>query len=294
MRTGTAALAVVVAVTAGCSPAVPGARSADERALDRAEEELRRRVADEDGWVVLELANLHEGGGTTTWWLHPCNPDSDDTRDVTRTAYHGSDVATLPGHHTVETDQLDCAAPSPDLHVGDRHLRLDTDAVRLGRSQFALTGRREQVEVTDVAHDTRTTVERLAQPSYGPCDGRTAWSATLPADNQLTVHEEGCVGRLAALPDDALELLDLPADGHPQQMSSAELDDDRHHRFLTALHDAGFDTDTSDLLDHDDPQLSSLWYGPCGPSPNDRHDDETHTFVDVHAGHVVVTERPCG
>jgi hypothetical protein len=289
-----AAVVVGVLLASGCSPAAQEVLSPEKRTHDRTVADLGRRAGAEDGWVVLELANLHEGGGATIWWLHPCDPDTHDTRQVTLTAYHGSDVATLPGHHQVDTTELACDPPSRDIDVAGRHLRLDVDAVMLGGHQVGLVDDHDQIAIADVDHDTTHTLEKLAQPTYGPCDDRTAWSATLDSPNQMTVFDHNCVGRLAALPDDALALLDLPADGHPAQMSSARLPDDRHAAFLEALANGGLEPDSHDVLEHtDDPSLSSLWRGPCGPSPSDRRDGDTHTLVDVHAGHASTSERAC-
>lgn len=103
---GRAAVGLLLLLAVACVP------SSDERAHDAAVRDLQQRVETEDGWIVLELPNIHEGGGTTTWWLHPCDVGVDDERDVVRTAYHGSDVAGLDGVHAVEQDTLPCSEPT--------------------------------------------------------------------------------------------------------------------------------------------------------------------------------------
>lgn len=268
--------------------------SSAEREHRRAVDELAGAAAEEDGWHVLELPNLHEGGGTTTWWLHPCDPDRDESRDVTRTAYHGSDVAGLPGVHTVEADTLPCDEPGRDVAMDDgRTVRLDVDVLALGPTTFGLLAEREQVVATDLEHGTTRKVQTMAgRPTLGPCDGRAAWTARLESSAELVLVTRGCADTLAALPADARALLTLPdGDDDPGNHSSATLAADDLDAFDAALVEAGWESDTIEFRSFEGTSHEPYWRGPCGPSYDT--DGDSRTEADWHDNHLSVRERPC-
>ena len=282
---------VAVAVARGWTPteALPTGRSAHDRAVA----DLERRVAAEDGWVVIPVPNQHEGGGVTTWWLHPCDPASDDERAVVRTAFHGSDVAGLPGRHTVELDTVPCSAPTRRVDLGDgRGVRLDVEVVDLG-SSFGLVEDREDVTIEDEAMPGGPVVATVGRPVVGPCDGRTAWTAWFHGSRRLDLRLEGCVGSLGALPDAAVALLDMPRPASQlADEDSATLDEVDLPAFGSALEGAGWEVDTIDVLTFDGTTTAPRWLGPCGvPAPDGA--GATRPEVDWFAGTVEVREGAC-
>jgi hypothetical protein len=292
LRHGCVALLLLALVS--CVPGVQRALPTDRNAHDRAVEELERRAAAEQGWLVLPLPNLHEGGGTTTWWLHPCEPGARD-RVVTRTAFHGSDVAGLPGRHDVEQGRLPCEEPSPDLDLADRTVHLDVEVVDLGLRApraVALIADREEVEIVDADHGTVHRVElRAGAPTHGPCDGRTRWSARLESQRELMLDATGCVGVLAALPDDAVSLLDPGSASSVHDATAARIADADAEAFVAALSTSGFEPEEIRSLTFEELTTETIWLGPCGPSLD--RDGNTRTMVDVHGGVATVSERAC-
>ncbi len=265
----------------------------------RTEAQLRERAEREDGWLVLELPNIHEGGGTTTWWLHPCDPSTDTEREVVRTAHHGSDVAGLPGSHQVQDDVLTCREPGSDVVLADgRVLRLHVEVVELHRS-YGLLADRVSVVVEDEAAATRATVEWSGQPVSGGCDGRTSWTATLESPRELALTAHGCVDTLAALPQAALDLVRFGS-GSPDD-GVGRLDDADLAAFSRALAAAGWEPEGIAPDDPDGSSVASYWLGPCGPgfgpaataSAGAGPDRRTRPELDWHAGTLTISERTC-
>jgi hypothetical protein len=292
IRRGVAVL--LVGALVGCVPGLSRSLPTDRNVHDRVVEELEERAAEEEGWLVLPLPNLHEGGGTTTWWLHPCDPGARD-RIVTRTAFHGSDVAGLPGHHDVEQRRLPCEEPTRDVEPEGRSLRLDVDALALGRGsphRLALLVEREEVEIVDAEHATTHRAGLLAgAPTYGPCDGRTHWSARLESPRELTIVVSGCLGVLAVLPDPALTLLLVPPSADVHVTSNARIADGDVEAFVAALSAAGYAPREIRSQTFEEVTTETIWVGPCGPAPD--RDGDTHTMVDVNGGVAGVSERAC-
>lgn len=286
------AVTVLVLLAVGCT--LPGRQALPTRSNqhDRAVEALEQRAAQEEGWVVVELPNLHEGGGTTTWWLHPCDPARDAHRTVVRTAYHGSDVMGLPGNHVVEEDTLPCEPPARHVDLEDgRRLDLDVEVVRLG-STIALLDERETVRLVDREHDTTLTVERGAgSGTHGPCDGRTAWMARLESPRELAVWAESCLGTLAGLPGPARDLLDVAPDPEAARRTRAPLPEEGVEDLGTVLEAAGWESDTIVAHTFEGTRLEPVWYGPC--LPDHESDGRVRAEADWHDGWVTVRSRPC-
>lgn len=278
---GRAAVGLLLLLAVACVP------SSDERAHDAAVRDLQQRVEAEDGWIVLDLPNIHEGGGITTWWLHPCDVGVDDERDVVRTAYHGSDVAGLDGVHAVEHDTLACSEPTDRVMVAGRELVLDVEVVSLGHSH-ALLEPRDELPILEVAGGEERVIVG-SSPARGTCDGWTSWTGSLTSEREVHLSATSCVGTIAALPDPARGLLG-PIDGDPSTASAGPLREGDRDAFVGAVEAAGWEADQITVHTFEGTTREPIWRGPCGVAPDDEHVRSTVSILD---GQVVMTSDAC-
>ena len=192
----------MVLVVAACSAGEPGQAEHDERVG-----ELERQVAEEPGWQVFELDNLNEGGGSTTWWLAPCDAARDETRNAILSSYQGSDIADEPGAYSVGEREVPCELPATQIDFGREARTLSADVAMLRVSnRWVLVPAADQIALTDSFDGQTHGLSRDNISTRGDCDGVSGWQA-IWNHGDFDVWAEACLNTLRALPETVRILL---------------------------------------------------------------------------------------